>query len=159
NNLQKDLVFYQNIEKNLNNKINLFQSQINQDHPGENPGANLVPTQLKGANYHSWSRSMKRALLSKNKFKFVDGSLPMPSPEDELYDAWERCNVMVISWITRSVSEQIAQSTIYIDSAQELWHDLKDRFSKGDYFKTSDLLQEIHSSNKVIETSLDSSRI
>ncbi|MCG3566528.1 MAG: ATP-binding protein [Candidatus Phytoplasma australasiaticum] len=31
NNLQKDLVFYQNIEKNLNNKINLFQSQINQE--------------------------------------------------------------------------------------------------------------------------------
>ncbi|MDV3170523.1 MAG: hypothetical protein Q8811_02025 [Candidatus Phytoplasma australasiaticum] len=29
--MQKDLVFYQNIEKNLNNKINLFQSQINQE--------------------------------------------------------------------------------------------------------------------------------
>ncbi|XP_020214535.1 uncharacterized protein LOC109806962 [Cajanus cajan] len=69
----------------------------------------------------------------------------MPTPEDELYDAWERCNVMVISWITRSVSAQIAQSTIYIDNAQELWQDLKDRFSKGDYFRTFDLLQEIHS--------------
>ncbi|XP_019450619.1 PREDICTED: uncharacterized protein LOC109352891 [Lupinus angustifolius] len=52
---------------------------------------------------------------------------------------------MVISWITRSLSPEIAQSTIYIESAQELWADLKERFSKGDYFRISDVLQELHS--------------
>ncbi|MDV3182760.1 MAG: hypothetical protein Q8869_02805 [Candidatus Phytoplasma australasiaticum] len=29
--MQKDLVFYKNIEKKLNNKINLFQNNINQE--------------------------------------------------------------------------------------------------------------------------------
>nr|KYP69083.1 hypothetical protein KK1_022734 [Cajanus cajan] len=48
---------------------------------------------------------------------------------------------MVISWITRSVSLQIAQSIVYIDNAE----DLRDKFSKGDHFRMSDLLQEIHS--------------
>ncbi|XP_019435943.1 PREDICTED: uncharacterized protein LOC109342409 [Lupinus angustifolius] len=114
-------------------------------HPGDNPGAILVSTPLDGTNYNSWSRSMKRALLSKNKFKFVDGSILMTENDDILFDDWERCNTMVISWITRSLNPQIAQSTVYIESAEELWKDLKERFSKGDYFRISDLLQELHS--------------
>ncbi|XP_019450655.1 PREDICTED: uncharacterized protein LOC109352925 [Lupinus angustifolius] len=114
-------------------------------HPGDNPGAILVSTPLDGTNYNSWSRSMKRALLSKNKFKFVDGSILMPENDDILFDDWERCNIMVISWITRSLNAQIAQSTVYIESAEELWKDLKERFSKGDYFRISVLLQELHS--------------
>ncbi|XP_019438993.1 PREDICTED: uncharacterized protein LOC109344695 [Lupinus angustifolius] len=109
------------------------------------PGAILVSTPLDGTNYNSWSRSMKCALLSKNKFKFVDGSISMPENDDLLFDEWERCNTMVISWITRSLNAQIAQSTVYIESAEELWKDLKERFSKGDYFRISDLLQELHS--------------
>ncbi|XP_019415302.1 PREDICTED: uncharacterized protein LOC109326873 [Lupinus angustifolius] len=114
-------------------------------HPGESPGAVLVSPPLNGTNYHSWSRAMRRALSSKNKFKFVNGVIKTPQETDAIFDAWERCNTMVISWITRSLSTQIAQSIVYIDNSQELWLDLKERFSKGDYFKTSDLLQELHS--------------
>jgi len=114
-------------------------------HPGENPGMILINIQLNGTNYHTWSRAMKRALLSKNKLKLIDGSLDMPKQGTSLYEAWERCNVMVISWITRAVDEQIAQSTIYIENAVELWEDLKERFSKGDHFRISDLLQKVHS--------------
>ncbi|KAE9604614.1 hypothetical protein Lalb_Chr11g0073671 [Lupinus albus] len=60
---------------------------------------------------------MKRALLSNNKYKFVDGSILMPPPDDPIFDDWEICNTMVVSWITRCVTDQIAQSTIYIDNA------------------------------------------
>ncbi|XP_068498682.1 uncharacterized protein [Phaseolus vulgaris] len=52
---------------------------------------------------------------------------------------------MVISWITRSITTQIAQSTVYIDNAKELWEDLRERFSKTNHFRVSDLLQEINS--------------
>ncbi|XP_019420684.1 PREDICTED: uncharacterized protein LOC109330868 [Lupinus angustifolius] len=114
-------------------------------HPGENPGAILVSPPLEGGNYHSWSRAMRRALSSKNKLKFVDGSIRVPSPIDPHFDIWERCNNMVVSWITRSLSPKIAESTVYIDNAQDLWKDLRERFSKGNYFKMSNLLQEIHS--------------
>ncbi|XP_019430194.1 PREDICTED: uncharacterized protein LOC109337635, partial [Lupinus angustifolius] len=114
-------------------------------HPGENPGATLVSVQLDGTNYNSWSRAMKHALLSKNKFKFVDGTITMPDPDELIFDDWERCNTMVISWITRCLTMQIAQNTVYIEDAHELWNDLKDRFSKCDHFRMSDLLQELHS--------------
>ncbi|XP_052724191.1 uncharacterized protein LOC128193979 [Vigna angularis] len=52
---------------------------------------------------------------------------------------------MILSWITKTLSPQIAESVIYIEDAKELWDELKERFSKGDYFKISDLLQDIHS--------------
>ncbi|XP_019414617.1 PREDICTED: uncharacterized protein LOC109326386 [Lupinus angustifolius] len=114
-------------------------------HRGESPGAVLVTPPLDGSNYHTWSRAMKRALLSKNKFKFVNGSIKPPSEVDPEYDTWERCNTMILSWFTRSMTKQIGQSTIYIDNAQELWEDLKERFSKGNYFRISNVLQELHS--------------
>jgi len=51
---------------------------------------------------------------------------------------------MVISWITRTLNAQITQSTIYIDNAQDLWDDLRGRFSKWDYFRISGILQEVN---------------
>jgi len=45
----------------------------------------------------------------------------------------------------RALAPDIAESVMYIDSAKELWDELKERFSQGDYFQISDLLQEIHS--------------
>jgi len=88
---------------------------------------------------------MKKALLSKSKLKFIDGSISKPSNNDSTFEAWERCNVMVLSWITRTLTPQIAQIVVYIDFARSLWEDLRERFSKGDYFRISEILQEMHS--------------
>ncbi|XP_047180174.1 uncharacterized protein LOC124846850, partial [Vigna umbellata] len=52
---------------------------------------------------------------------------------------------MVLSWIIKTLSPQIAESVIYVDNAKDLWEALKERFSKGDNFKISNLLQDIHS--------------
>jgi len=117
-------------------------------HPGENLGQVLTTPSLNETNYNSWSRNMRRALLSKNKLKFVDGNIKTPARDDPLYETWERANVMVLSWIVRTLSPQIAESVIYIESARDLWKDLKERFTKGDYFRISDLLQEIHSAKQ-----------
>ena len=117
-------------------------------HPGENPGQVLVSPSLNETNYSSWSRNMRRALMSKNKLKFVDGSIRVPARDEPIYEAWERANVMILSWIIRTLSPQIAESVIYIDSAKDLWDDLKERFTKGDYFRISDLLQEMHSARQ-----------
>nr|KYP62225.1 hypothetical protein KK1_016751 [Cajanus cajan] len=73
---------------------------------------------------------MKRALQSKNKFKFVDGSIKNPGPSHHLYDSCVRCNTTAFGWITRTLSQEIAQSIIYFENA---------------LFRISDLLQEIHS--------------
>ncbi|KAJ0018794.1 hypothetical protein Pint_10557 [Pistacia integerrima] len=57
------------------------------------------------------------ALLSKNKLKFLDGSLQAPSSIGSLYLAWERCNSMVMSWLTHSLSPSITHSILRIDKA------------------------------------------
>ena len=87
------------------------------------------------------------ALLSKNKLKFVGDNISKPNRSDSNFEAWEICNVMVLSWILRTLTPHIAESVVYIDIAQNLGEDLRERFSKGDHFLISNLLQKWHSIN------------
>lgn len=114
-------------------------------HPGENPGVVLVAPPLNDTNYYNWSKAMRRALTSKKKLKFINGDLLQLAETDPLFEAWETCNNIVVSWINRSLSTRIQQSTISIDNAHELWLDLKQRFTKGNYYRMSNLLQDLHS--------------
>jgi len=138
--------------ENISQKANIFDldqslrpTSLFYLHPGENPGLVLVSNVLNDTNYVSWSKNMQHALLSKNKLKFVNGNIITPLPTDPNYEAWERWNVMILSWIMRTLTPNIAESMMYIDSAKELWDELKERFSQGDYIQISDLFQEIHS--------------
>jgi hypothetical protein len=97
-------------------------------HHGDSPGTHLVSQPLVGNNYHTWKRSMPMALSAKNKLGFIDGSLAKPAEDTS---AWDRCNNMVLSWILNSVSQEISFSIIYIESAQEMWNDIKERFSQS----------------------------
>ncbi|XP_072066643.1 uncharacterized protein [Arachis hypogaea] len=65
-------------------------------HPSENPSLAITNVIFNGKNYGDWSRSMVRALKSKNKIKFIDGSLPRPEIHDPTYEAWERCNTYAV---------------------------------------------------------------
>ncbi|XP_073219912.1 uncharacterized protein [Cicer arietinum] len=109
------------------------------------PSATLLSVLLNDNNYHTWSKLMCRALSSKNKIRFIIGTLPQPLPTNPDFEVWERCNNMVISWITRPLSPHISQSTICVDSASELWVDLHDRFTQGNHFRFFDLLRDLHS--------------
>ncbi|CAN0898258.1 hypothetical protein LINGRAHAP2_LOCUS19605 [Linum grandiflorum] len=67
------------------------QPLLTVDHPyfvtvGDNPGTLLVFAPLTlSTDYHSWARSMRMSLLSKNKFGFVDGTVTPAAPSDVLY--------------------------------------------------------------------------
>ncbi|XP_050234723.1 uncharacterized protein LOC126682967 [Mercurialis annua] len=114
-------------------------------HPNENPSLVLTTCHLTGNNFHSWSRSMRMALISKNKIKFVDGTIPVPKKDDTGFSVWERCNTLVMSWLMRTLSPTIAQSVIWIDNARDIWDDLHERFTQGDAIRISDLQNEIYS--------------
>ncbi|GAU28547.1 hypothetical protein TSUD_268860 [Trifolium subterraneum] len=113
-------------------------------HSNENPGNVLVTPLLSSSNYHSWSRAMTVALRSKNKLHFINGSLPRPLDEDRDSIAWDRCNTMVMSWLSNAVEPEISQSILWIDTASEIWKELKDRFYQGDVFRISDIQEEIY---------------
>ncbi|GAU10619.1 hypothetical protein TSUD_418290 [Trifolium subterraneum] len=115
-------------------------------HPGDGPSSVAVTPLLTGSNYHSWSRSMKRALGAKMKLDFIDGTLPVPVDAfDPSFCAWNRCNQLVSSWILNSVSESIAQSVVFLENAIDIWNDLRERFSQGNLIRISELQQEIYS--------------
>jgi hypothetical protein len=89
---------------------------------------------------------MRRALGGKMKFEFVDGTfLVVTDPFDPSYRAWNRCNMIVHSWIMNSISKSIGQSIVFFENALDVWTDLKERFSQGDLVRISELMQEIYS--------------
>ena len=74
---------------------------------------------------------MRRALRAKNKLGFISGSIVKPvNEEDPLFEMWERCNDMVISWIQNAVSIDIKHTLAFVDDAQMVWTELKDRFTQ-----------------------------
>ncbi|XP_050217800.1 uncharacterized protein LOC126668655 [Mercurialis annua] len=113
-------------------------------HPNENPSLILVSNVLNEGNYHSWYRSMKMTLISKKKYKFVDGSIITPAVTEQIYPAWERCNTMVMSWLYRSVSPTISQSISCMNTVMDIWNDHKERFSQGDAFRIGHIQEEIY---------------
>ncbi|KAH1208360.1 hypothetical protein GmHk_15G043195 [Glycine max] len=98
-------------------------------HPNENPSLVLVQPVLDNKNYQIWCRSMKVALISKNKVKFVDGTLSPPPISYPLYEPWLRCNNLILSWLQRSISKEIAKSLLWCDRASLVWKSLENRFS------------------------------
>ncbi|GAU45069.1 hypothetical protein TSUD_243350 [Trifolium subterraneum] len=114
-------------------------------HPSDGPSSVKVSPILTGLNYHSWHRSMRCARGGKLKLEFVDGSISVPADQfDPSFRAWNRCNMLVHSWILNSVSESIAQSLIFMENAIDVWNDLRERFSQSDLVRISELQQEIY---------------
>ncbi|CAL1391679.1 unnamed protein product [Linum trigynum] len=111
--------------------------------PGDNPASALVTVVFNGNNYYAWARSMRLALLAKKKLSLIDPAVAPPFPGDPLHGAWERCNVMVLGWIYRSLAPDIAHSVLWFDSAVEVWRDLQDRFSEASLIRISDLQDEV----------------
>jgi len=76
---------------------------------------------------------VRKALLTKNKLGFIDGTLTLSSPlvsTPLAIQAWIRCDKMVGTWLTNSVSPKIQASIVYEDTTLEIWTNLRDKFSK-----------------------------
>ncbi|XP_065628170.1 uncharacterized protein LOC112003573 [Quercus suber] len=104
----------------------------------ESPRIVLTSQPLTGPeNYMSWVRSMFLALSARNKFGFVNGSIPEPESSSPLL------NTIVFSWLTNSLSMDLKVSVMYINTAKDLWIDLRDRLSQGNTPRLLELQKEI----------------
>ena len=98
---------------------------------GDHTSLVLVTELLTTENYITWSRLMRRALRARNKLGFISGNIVRPTnEEDPLFEMWERCNDMVVSWIQNAVSTDIKHTLAFVDDAQMVWTELKDRFTQ-----------------------------
>ncbi|KAE8668142.1 hypothetical protein F3Y22_tig00112344pilonHSYRG00066 [Hibiscus syriacus] len=113
-------------------------------HASDAPGFLLVSHQLLGIeNYGVWSRSMKIALLAKNKLGFVTGDCRREDFDESLHPQWERCNALVLSWILNTVSKELSAGIVFASSAASVWQDLRERFAKVDGSRSFFLHREI----------------
>jgi hypothetical protein len=113
---------------------------------GDHPGISIVPDPLTGDNYQSWRTSMTRALSAKNKLGFVNGTILQPNDQsDPVFSDWQRCNDLVLSWITNCLSRQIYATVLYAHTAKEVWDDLQQRYSQSNGTRVHHLKQAIAS--------------
>ena len=98
----------------------------------ENLGNILVTQPFLGMkNYHAWSRAMVLALTAKKKIGFVNGKIPMLDLDSPLYEDWQSCNTMVLSWMINSMHIDVSNSIMYCETAREMWIELQNLFSQG----------------------------
>ena len=107
----------------------------------ENPG--LVQPLSGPKNYMNQARSVFLALSARKKFGFVNGLILKLDPSSPLFNSWSRCNTMVLSWLTNSLSMELKASVMYINTAKDLWIDLKDKLSQGNTPRLFELQTEI----------------
>ncbi|XP_070035299.1 uncharacterized protein [Nicotiana tomentosiformis] len=68
---------------------------------------------------------MRVALSVKNKLGFVNGTCVKGSYKGELETQWERCNAIVVSWLSSTVASELVPSIMYASSAKkDLWDEL-----------------------------------
>ncbi|KAJ1377222.1 Retrotransposon gag domain [Sesbania bispinosa] len=99
-------------------------------HHSDGLGLVLTSQPLDHKNYTTWSRAMQVALSVKNKLSFIDRTLPKPTATHATFATWSRANSVIISWLYNSVSKEIITSILFTTTAQEIWEDLKTRFSR-----------------------------
>ncbi|XP_075088221.1 uncharacterized protein LOC142170257 [Nicotiana tabacum] len=99
-------------------------------YPTDNPGIVIVVDRFNGMGYGSWRRGMLIGLSCKNKLGIINGIITKPNSTSPLFEAWCRCNDMVIAWILNSLEAEIRESVMYTESASKLWKDIEKRYGR-----------------------------
>lgn len=116
--------------------------------PSDNPSYILVSNIFNGVGFTAWKRSLTISLSTKNKLKFIDGSLPQPSISSPEYSDWYCANSMVISWILNSLHKNIAESVLFLQTARDIWKELNQRYEQADGTHIYQIQQQLYYINQ-----------
>ncbi|XP_070020200.1 uncharacterized protein [Nicotiana sylvestris] len=99
-------------------------------YPSYIPGISLVHTLYFCSGFGGLKRSVIVSLSAKNKIAIIDGSCPKPTDNSLNLKQWNRCNNIIISWLTSSLSPEIAESgaldiASYFNKLIKLWDELR----------------------------------
>lgn len=86
------------------------------------PGISLISVRFSGTGFGGWKRNMIVSRSAKNKIGFIDGSCTKPAEDSPQYRQWDRCNNMVISWLTNFLSSDIVESVQYSKITESIWN-------------------------------------
>ena len=114
-------------------------------HHSDQPGAILVPQSLVEDNFTQWSQSMEDALKIKNKIGFINWTSQRPTIETpEEQQQWDRCDVLVKTWLRASMSASISKSVVHCKSARAVWLELQERFLQTNTVQLFNVESAIH---------------
>ncbi|XP_060212115.1 uncharacterized protein LOC132639699 [Lycium barbarum] len=112
-------------------------------HPSDVLGNSLVPVPFDGTCYGSWRRHILVALSIRNKLGLIDSNSESPSEDSPLVRQWQRCNDLVVSWLTNSMTQEIARSVEYSEYAKDIWAELEERYGQADAARVFELKKEL----------------
>lgn len=107
------------------------------------PGIQLVSAQLTSTNFINWSRSIRRALATRNKLEFISGTFPKHPPTSRYYKQWLKVDYMVSTWIVNSISKEFVNAFTHLDTTQKLWKAITLRLGRKNRPKVYKLQKEI----------------
>ncbi|KAK9747936.1 hypothetical protein RND81_02G024900 [Saponaria officinalis] len=117
-------------ESTANNTASLYEDPYYLA-PGDNGNLQLVSTPFDGKHYLNWSRAIKMALISKNKYCFVSGACAKPKESDKKLNDWIRVDYTVLRWLMLSISPTITNHMMYVNSSKQLWDEIKERYNQS----------------------------
>ncbi|XP_075106941.1 uncharacterized protein LOC142179940 [Nicotiana tabacum] len=120
-------------------------------HPSDNPDTQLVYVLFNGSGFVTWRKSMLISLSAKNKLGLINGRVSQRAPDSPYYPFWERCNDMIIAWITNSLSRDIATSVLGFNTAKQIWIDINKRFGESNGSKCIHIQKEINSLARILD--------
>ena len=97
----------------------------------DNPSTILVSKVFDGTGFASWKKLMTLALSVKNKLSLIDSSVEPPDATSSTFNNWNRVNSMVISWLLNSLSKDIAESVLFLQTAKEIWSEINQRYDQA----------------------------
>ncbi|KAJ1419097.1 Retrotransposon gag domain [Sesbania bispinosa] len=95
----------------------------------DNPGNVITQVQLQGENYEEWARPMKISLRARRKWGFIDGTHKQRDEDPPEMEDWWTVQSMLVSWILNVIELTLRSTVTYVENANELWEDIRDRFS------------------------------
>ncbi|XP_050387373.1 uncharacterized protein LOC126803645 [Argentina anserina] len=113
-------------------------------HHSDQLGTALVSPPLMEDNYIDWAESMIMALTIKNKNGFVNGTLKRSLTNLDEQRQWDRCNILVKTWLLGSMSKEIKRSLAHCKYASDIWDELQERFSHTNTFQLFNIENDVH---------------
>ncbi|KAH6790644.1 Cation efflux family protein [Perilla frutescens var. frutescens] len=130
----------------LRNEVTVNRIQANDElyiAPSEHPGMCLTADSFDGRNFHIWCRAVKRGLISRNKLRIIDSSIPPPRADSVDYMQWLKVDYLVFNWISNSMNKEIARGFQHLDTSSQLWDELYKRFGSRNGPRLYQLRREI----------------
>ncbi|XP_010278082.1 PREDICTED: uncharacterized protein LOC104612388 [Nelumbo nucifera] len=97
----------------------------------DNPGLVMTPIVLKGDNYDEWAKAVKYAFRAKKKLAFLEGNVTKPGDDAGELEDWCSVNSMLVAWIFNTIEPGLRSTISYMETAKELWEDLRVWFAIG----------------------------